>query len=444
MGALRVALSSDPSLYRRDQVVTAFSGVDELASVRVPPAEQVTLGVPLQPRGGICEVRFEVGRTVVPTRQRPASPRSPLQRIRLPRAVRIVYDVSPLSHPLTGVGNYVRGSLAGIVEAAGGKHEIVAFAPTSPAGRKAIPRALDGLDVELKLVPLPFSQRWRDGWSRLGKPPLERFLGAFDVFHYSDWMYPPQAAGVRATTVHDLVPIRHPEWVTQKTRTMHGAKYANTARTCDVIFVNSEFTGRDVVDRLGVAPDRVKVAYPGVKEVFRPDGERADLGRPYVLTVATLEPRKNLAALVEAHRLLEDDALLAVAGGSGWGDQAELRGANVVRLGFVSDEELARLYRGAAVAVYPSRFEGFGMPITEAMACGVPVVASAHESMDEAAGPAAVRADPDDSAAIAAAIREAHARRDALVARGLLHAAQFTWRASGEIFLAGYEEAAAR
>ena len=132
--------------------------------------------------------------------------------------MRIVYDVSPLSHPLTGVGNYVRGSLAGLVEAAGGAHEIVAFAPTSPAGRSAIPRALDGIDVELQLVPLPFSQRWRDAWSRLGRPALERFLGGFDVFHYSDWMYPPQAGGVRATTVHDLVPLRFPEWVTPKTR----------------------------------------------------------------------------------------------------------------------------------------------------------------------------------------------------------------------------------
>ena len=79
--------------------------------------------------------------------------------------MRIVYDVSPLSHPLTGVGNYVRGSLAGLVEAAAGRHEIVAFAPTSPAGRRSIPRALDGVDVELRLVPLPFSQRWRDAWS---------------------------------------------------------------------------------------------------------------------------------------------------------------------------------------------------------------------------------------------------------------------------------------
>ena len=357
--------------------------------------------------------------------------------------MRIVYDVSPLSHPLTGVGNYVRGSLAGLVEAAGGEHEIVAFAPTSPAGRKAIPRALAGLDVELKLVSLPLSQRWRDAWSRLGRPPLERFLGAFDVSHFSDWMYPPQAGGVRATTVHDLVPLRFPEWVTAKTRAMHGAKYANTARTCDVVFVNSEFTGRDVVERLGIAPERVKVAYPGVKEVFRPDGERADLGRPYVLTVATLEPRKNLATLVEAHQLLGDDLLLAVAGGTGWGDQPELRGQNVIRLGFVSDEELARLYRGAAVAVYPSRFEGFGMPITEAMACGVPVVASVHKSMDEAAGDAAVRADPDDPAAIAAAIRDAQARREELVPRGLRHAQRFTWRSAGEVFLAGYEEAAA-
>jgi glycosyltransferase involved in cell wall biosynthesis len=356
--------------------------------------------------------------------------------------VRIVYDVSPLSHPLTGVGNYVRGSLAGLVEAAGGEHEIVAFAPTSPAGRKAIPRALDGLDVELKLVPLPFSQRWRDSWSRLGRPPLERFLGRFDAFHFSDWMYPPQAGGVRATTVHDLVPLRFPGWVTAKTRAMHGAKYANAAETCDVFFVNSEFTGRDVSERLGVAPERIKVAYPGVKDAFRPDGERADLGRPYVLTVATLEPRKNLGALLEAHRLLGDGRLLAVAGGTGWGDQPALRGLDVVRLGFVSDDELARLYRGAAVAVYPSRFEGFGMPITEAMASGVPVVASSHPSLDEAAGDAAVRADPDDPAAIAAAIEEAHVRRAELVPLGIAHARRFTWRAAGETFLAGYEEAA--
>ena len=145
--------------------------------------------------------------------------------------MRIAFDVSPHSHPLAGIGNYLRGSLAGLVEAAGGRHEIVAFAPTSPSGRKTIPAALDGIDVELRLWPLLPSHAIRTAWSRLGHPAVERLLGRVDVLHFSDWMYPPQRGGVRATTIHDLVPIRFPEWTTPRTRSMHGAKYENAART---------------------------------------------------------------------------------------------------------------------------------------------------------------------------------------------------------------------
>ena len=354
--------------------------------------------------------------------------------------MRIAYDVSPLSHPRTGIGNYMRGALAGLAEAAAGEHEIVAFAPTSPQGLRAIPEALAAVPVELRLRFLPFAHHWRQAWSRLGRPPVERFLGPIDVLHFSDWMYPPQRGGVRATTIHDLVPLRFPEWVQRRTERMHGAKYRNTARTCHVVFTNSEFTKRDVVDLLGVEPERVRVAHPGVDPRFRPDGERADLGRPYVLTVATLEPRKNLGALVAAHRLLGDrDLALAVAGAEGWGKE-RLDGEDVVRLGFVDDERLARLYRGAACFAYPSRFEGFGMPIVEAMASGVPVVASSHPSMDESCGDAAVRADPEAPEAIAAAIEEALARRDELVARGLAHAARFSWLEAGRTLLRGYAE----
>ena len=358
--------------------------------------------------------------------------------------MRVVFDVSPLSHPLLGIGNYIRGSLGGLVEAAAGRHEIVAFAPTSIKGPGRIRAALAGVDVELRTWPLPFSHALRTGWSTAGRPAAERFLGSFDVLHFSDWMYPPQRAGVRATTIHDLVPLRHPEWVTPRTQAMHTRKYRATAESCDLVFVNSAYTGRDVTETLGVPAERVHVARPAVKEEYRADGPAADLGAPYVLTVATLEPRKNLQTLVDAHRLLGDDLLLAVAGGEGWGEQPELDGAGIRRLGFVSDEELARLYRGAAVAVYPSRFEGFGIPVLEAMACGCPVVVSAHPSLDEASGDAALRADPDDPAALAAAIQEALQRRFELAGKGIEHASLFSWREVGEIFLRGYEEALAR
>ena len=145
--------------------------------------------------------------------------------------------------------------------------------------------------------------------------------------------------------------------------------------------------------------------------------------------------------LVEAHALLGGAFELAVAGGAGWGEQPALDAPGIVRLGRPSDEELARLYRGAAVVAYPSRFEGFGIPIVEAMASGVPVVASSHPSLDEAAGDAALRADPDDASAWAAALREAVERRDELVPLGLRHAASFTWQRVGETMLEAWVRA---
>jgi len=354
--------------------------------------------------------------------------------------VRIVVDVSPLSRPRTGIGNYLRGMVAGLAEAAADRHELVAFGPSGPRGRERIRESLADLPVDLRLPLLPRAQWWRSGWSRLGRPAVERVVGPLDAFHFSDWMYPPQRGGVRATTIHDLVPLRFPEWAEPATRRMHGAKYRNAARTCDVIVVNSRFTRGEVVELLGVPEERVVVAYPGVDPRFRPERERADLRGPYVLAVSTLEPRKNLPALVAAFQALRrrrPEVTLAIAGLAGW-EKAPLAREGVRLLGFVPDDELAGLYRGAAAFAYPSRFEGFGIPVVEALASGTTAVVSSHPSLDEACGDAALRADPDDAEAFADALQQA---LDAPRGLGVAHAARFTWRACGESVLAGYESA---
>jgi alpha-1,3-rhamnosyl/mannosyltransferase len=242
---------------------------------------------------------------------------------------------------------------------------------------------------------------------------------------------------VRATTVHDLVPLRFPEWVEPETRRMHGRKYEHAARSCDRVFVNSRFTGNEVVELLGVGEERVVVAYPGIDPRFRPEGEAAHLGGPYVLCVGTLEPRKNLPALMAAFALLRrrhPELTLALVGLEGW-EREQLAAEGMRLLGFVSDDELARLYRGAAAFAYPSRFEGFGIPVVEALASGLPAVVSSHPSLDEASGEAALRADPDDPEAFADALEQALA---ASRGTGVEHASRFTWRACGEAVLAGY------
>jgi glycosyltransferase involved in cell wall biosynthesis len=357
--------------------------------------------------------------------------------------VRIVVDVTPLALPRTGIGNYVLGMLRGLTEA-GAEHEIVAFTAVAPPGKRRIEQALDGVPLQQRLVVVPpKSHWWRSGWSRLGRGPVEWLAGPLDVFHFSDWMYPPQRGGIRATTIHDLVPLRHPDWVHPQTYRMHSRKYEHAARTCNLIVVNSKFTAGEVVDLLQFPRERICVAYPGVHPAYVVDGPTRDLGGLYVLTVATLERRKNLETLLQAMTIVRarhPELRLAAVGAPGWqGPSLDREG--VLPLGYVEDEELAALYRGASVFVYPSRFEGFGIPIVEAMACGTPVVASAHPSLDEASGDAAPRADPESPEAFAAAIEAAFAADEGRVARGLEHARRFTARAQGESVLRGYRDA---
>ncbi|MFL5946124.1 MAG: glycosyltransferase family 4 protein [Gaiellaceae bacterium] len=259
-----------------------------------------------------------------------------------------------------------------------------------------------------------------------------------DLLHCPTYRGPLRSARPLVVTVHDLAVLRHPETFNRWTRTYSPRVVPRVLRAASRVIAVSEFTRRELVELLGVPEERVRVVPNGVDAEFTSEGPRAD--GDYVLTVGTLEPRKNLARLVEAAR--RADVELRVVGARGWGD-VDVGGNGVRWLGEVDDAELARLYRGARCVAYPSLYEGFGIPVLEAMACGAPVVTSRGTAMEEVADGAAVLVDAQDPAEIAAGIERAAAERDTLVARGLERARAFSWEAVAGATLGVYREALA-
>jgi glycosyltransferase involved in cell wall biosynthesis len=259
-----------------------------------------------------------------------------------------------------------------------------------------------------------------------------------DVLHCPTHRGPWRSAVPLVVTVHDLAVLRHPETFNRWTRTYSRLTVPRVLGAARRVIAVSEFTRDELVRVLRLPAERIRVVPNGVGPPFSPDGPAAS--GDYVLTVGTLEPRKNLARLADAAR--RADVELRVVGARGWGG-VEARGNGVRWLGEVADGELAELYRGAACVAYPSLYEGFGIPVLEAMACGTPVVTSLGGATEEVAGGAAVLVDPLDPAAIAAGIAEAAARRAELGRRGLERARAFGWAEAARATLEVYREAAA-
>ncbi|MFL5927344.1 MAG: glycosyltransferase family 4 protein [Gaiellaceae bacterium] len=206
-----------------------------------------------------------------------------------------------------------------------------------------------------------------------------------DVLHCPTFRGPFRAAQPLVVTVHDLAVLRHPHWFNRWTSTYSRLAVPRVVRAASRIIAVSEFTKRELVSLLGVAEQRVRVIPNGVEDVFTPEGPRAE--GDYLLAVGTLEPRKNLGRIAEAVR-----GELRVVGGRGWGGVEPP--PNVTWLGDVRDDELAALYRGARCLVYASLYEGFGIPVAEALACGCPIVTSRGSAMEEVAGDDAAYVDP--------------------------------------------------
>jgi glycosyltransferase involved in cell wall biosynthesis len=318
--------------------------------------------------------------------------------------------------------------------------DVSALAQTR-AGTARYVRALQRHAEGVEFVPLSFAGSGRvavvlrdAAWYPLLLPRRAKTL---DVLHCPTFRAPPRSPVPLVVTVHDLAVLRHPETFNRWTRTYSRVAVPRVARAAARVIAVSEFTRTETVELLGIDSERVRVVPNGIEDAFTADGPAAE--GDYVLAVGTLEPRKNLERVAEAARRL--GAELRVAGARGWGSVA--LPAHVQALGFVSDEELARLYRGARCLVYPSLYEGFGIPVLEAMACGAPVVTTRGGATEETAGGAAVLVDPLDSASIAAGIEEAARRRDELRVLGFARARQFSWAESARATVEVYREAAA-
>jgi glycosyltransferase involved in cell wall biosynthesis len=363
--------------------------------------------------------------------------------------VTVAFDATPLLGERTGVGNAVAGWLGAMADRA--DVSLRAYGLTL-AGWRELPRRLPA-GVRPPRFPLPAGAMLRL-WSRVDLPPVEWVTGGVQVVHGTNFVVPPARRAARVVSVWDLTAVRFPELCTPTTL-RYPALVARALAGGATVHVTSHAVADEVVDHFGVSPDRVRVIAPGVTvPPAVPDrGRPGSSGAPYVLALGTVEPRKDLPGLVRAFdRLAADhpDLELRIAGPPGWGE-ADLTGAvagaahrdRIHRLGWVADRDA--LLAGAAVFAYPSRYEGFGFPPLEAMAVGVPVVATATGSLPEVLGDAALLVPVGDPDALAAALGVAltdEAERSRLIAAGTRQAASYRWDRAGASLAALYRELA--
>ena len=292
-------------------------------------------------------------------------------------------------------------------------------------------------------------------WHRARLPiPVERWVGNVNLYHATDFTLPPTRKHTRTIlTVHDLSFVRAPETAVAGLRAFLNKVVPRSINRADHVLADSEATRNDIIELYGAPPEKISVLYSGVDSRFAPvtdrtvlDAMRARNGigeRPYILSVGTVQPRKNYVRLVETLAALDHpDIDLVIAGGKGWLNDplyqriSELGLEERVRLiGFAADDDLPALYSGAEAFVYPSLYEGFGLPPLEAMACGTPVVASNVSSVPEVVGEAGLLVDPMSVEAICEAVERVlddQSLRESLREKGIEQAGLFTWKKAAE------------
>ena len=371
-------------------------------------------------------------------------------------------DAIPLTEPRAGVGHYTYELARALAEASPGDEFELVYPSSYPAvnleEREPLPPNLKEARVRVGA----FGRRW---WSAgLPRHAARRGVG---LYHGTNYEVPLWGGTTRVVTVHDLSLFKHPETHERRRVWRARRRLPLMTRAASAVVTPTEAVRRELCEWLRVSPSKVFAVHEAARECFRPmSKDEADavlrelkVGGEFLLAVGTIEPRKNLSTLVRAFEEVlrerpSSNLRLVVAGGRGWLsgplfeslERSPARG-RVVLTGYVSDAQLRALYSSCTAFVYPSLYEGFGLPPLEAMGCGAPVVAGHTPAVAEVSGGAARLFDPRDHAQLARTLLELlddEAARRALSEAGLRRAAQFSWQRTARATLDVYAEALKR
>lgn len=376
--------------------------------------------------------------------------------------MRVALDGFPLSSPKTGIGHYTLELARALAEIASDDiFELISPLPFTVGVIEEVQQS----SLTNLILNNPRATSFRRRWWAIGLPLFLR-QHSFDVFHGTNYEVPLWNRKRNILTIHDLSLQLHPEYHEAKLVRRARRRLPLMIRSAELIIAVSESMKREICEHLKIKPEQVAVTPEAPRRSFRPlpnsetttIRERLGVKSDFILTVGTIEPRKNLLTLVRAlDQILRTTSLrpqLVVAGGEGWlMDEfySFIKKSGIsesVRfVGYTADEDLRALYSSCRVCVYPSLYEGFGLPPLEAMACGAPVITSRIPAIVETVGEAAVLFDPlsvDELASSLVQLWNDEGQRDQLSRAGLKQAAEFTWEQTARLTLDIYRQVSAK